>query len=198
MTSGAPVVSNRIVTVSNALTGLRLLLVPVVLGVLLIGDEPGTNRRLIALAVFIAAAVTDRLDGALARSRGEITRFGVVADPIADKVLIIAVFAALAQLGELSWWVVGVVCTREVVATAVRFAVVRRGVIAAAASGKAKTVVQIVTASVLLVPGSLVTTLMGEAAGATFVTALVAVMLILTIASGAEVVIRAWRVGRSR
>ena len=78
----------------------------------------------------MVASVTDLLDGELARSRGLVTDFGKIADPIADKALTGAALIGLSILGELPWWVTGVILVREIGVTLLRFAVIRHGVIA--------------------------------------------------------------------
>ena len=135
----------------NAFTFLRVLLVPVVLW-LLLDDRPGTDWA--AFAVFVFAAWTDSLDGAVARRFGTITRWGQLADPIADKLLIIGTLASLAVVGPVPWWAVVVITVREVAVTAARIRLVqRRGlVIPASMWGKAKTITQIVAISAYLAP----------------------------------------------
>jgi len=130
-----------LVNVANALTVLRLALVPVFVACLLAG---GTGWRVAALVVFGVASVTDLLDGRLARSRGLITDFGKIADPIADKALTGAALVTLSALGELAWWVTVVILAREISVTLLRFWVIRRGVIAASRGGKLKTLLQVV------------------------------------------------------
>ncbi len=125
---------------ANALTVLRLLLVPVFAVLLL---EDGDTTRYAALGVFVLAAYTDRVDGQIARSRGLETRFGAVADPLADKALTGAALVGLSVLGELSWWVTVVVMVREVGITVLRAALVRRhGDLPVSRGGKWKTTLQ--------------------------------------------------------
>src|SRR5436189_144452 len=83
--AGRPPQSVRVANVANALTLLRLLLVPVFAVLLLYADGSRTGWRIAAWAVFAVASITDRADGQLARSRGLVTEFGKLADPIADK-----------------------------------------------------------------------------------------------------------------
>ena len=99
--------------------------------------------RIAAFVVFGIASVTDLLDGELARRRGLITDFGKIADPIADKALTGSALVTLSWLGELPWWVTGVILVRELAVTGLRFWVIRHGVIAASRGGKTKTVLQI-------------------------------------------------------
>jgi CDP-diacylglycerol--glycerol-3-phosphate 3-phosphatidyltransferase len=92
--------------------------------------------------VFLLAAWTDRIDGQLARSRGLITSFGKMADPIADKALTGGAFVALSVLGELEWWITLLVLGRELGITLLRFFVIRHGVMPASRGGKLKTILQ--------------------------------------------------------
>ena len=128
---------------------LRLVLVPVFVACLLAG---GTGWRVAAFVVFCVASVTDLLDGRLARSRGLITDFGKIADPIADKALTGAALVTLSALGELAWWVTAVILAREVSVTLLRFWVIRRGVIAASRGGKLKTLLQVVAIALYILP----------------------------------------------
>jgi CDP-diacylglycerol---glycerol-3-phosphate 3-phosphatidyltransferase len=142
----------RLWNLANGLTVLRLLLVPVFVACLVAG---GTGWRLAALAIFCIASMTDLLDGRLARSRGLVTDFGKIADPVADKALTGAALICLSALGELPWWVTGVIMFRELGVTALRFWVIRRGVIAASRGGKAKTLLQVVAICLYVLPGTL-------------------------------------------
>ena len=139
-----------LVNVANALTVLRLVLVPVFVACLLAG---GTGWRVAAFVVFGVASVTDLLDGRLARSRGLITDFGKIADPIADKALTGAALVTLSALGELALWVTVVILAREISVTLLRFWVIRRGVIAASRGGKLKTLLQVVAIALYVLPG---------------------------------------------
>ena len=124
----------------NALTMLRILAVPVVV-VALLGETP--NGDVIAAIVFALASLTDGLDGYFARSRGSITTFGKLMDPLADKLLIIGALVSLVSLGRLEAWVAMVIIAREVAVTILRTIAAERGlVIAASWLGKAKTVLQ--------------------------------------------------------
>ena len=138
--------------VANLLTMVRILLVPVFVVFLLAG---GTAGRLAALATFCVASLTDLLDGRLARSRGLVTDFGKIADPVADKALTGAALICLSALGELPWWVTGVIMFREIGVTALRFWVIRRGVIAASRGGKAKTLLQVIAICLYVLPDTL-------------------------------------------
>lgn len=135
--------------IANVLTLTRALLVPVFIILLL---EGSVVYRWGALIVFCLAAFTDHLDGSLARSRGLITNFGKIADPIADKALVLSAFVVLWLEGSLPWWVAVVILIREVSITLLRFAVMSKVVIAASDGGKIKTVLQMLLIVVLLVP----------------------------------------------
>ena len=138
-----------LVNIANALTVLRLALVPVFVWLML---QPGDGMRLAATLVFIIASITDRLDGQLARSRGLITSFGKVADPVADKALPLSAFILLSVAGRLWWWVTIVILVRELGITLMRFFMLRRAVMAASRGGKLKTVLQIAGLIGLLTP----------------------------------------------
>src|SRR6201987_660010 len=131
----------RLINLPNLLPTARLVLVPVFLFALFAGDGHETRWRIAAFVVFAVAVITDRFDGALARSYGMVTEFGKLADPIADKALIGAALIGLSMIGDLPWWVTVVIMVREVGITALRFAVLRRGVIPASRGGKLKTLV---------------------------------------------------------
>jgi CDP-diacylglycerol--glycerol-3-phosphate 3-phosphatidyltransferase len=139
-----------VLNVANALTVLRLVLVPVFVLFLLAG---GTGWRIGALAVFLVASLTDLLDGRIARQRGLITDFGKIADPIADKALTGAALVTLSAQGALAWWVTAVILAREVGVTGLRFWVIRHGVIAASRGGKIKTLLQVLAIALYVLPG---------------------------------------------
>jgi len=139
----------------NALTALRIALVPFFVWFLWAGGTQGEESlgmRWAALVVFAVAMYTDKLDGDIARARGLITSFGKIADPIADKLLTGAAFVVLSMLGELWWWVTVVILVREWGITLLRFVVIRYGVMAASKGGKLKTVLQTVALLLLLLP----------------------------------------------
>jgi CDP-diacylglycerol--glycerol-3-phosphate 3-phosphatidyltransferase len=132
----------------NALTLLRILAVPVVVVALLGESEHGDA---FAAAVFALAAMTDGLDGYFARSRGSITTFGKLMDPLADKLLITAALISLVSLDRLEAWVAMVIIAREVAVTILRTIAAERGiVIAASRLGKLKTVLQIAAVIALI------------------------------------------------
>ncbi|GAA1830554.1 CDP-diacylglycerol--glycerol-3-phosphate 3-phosphatidyltransferase [Microlunatus capsulatus] len=137
--------------VPNALTGLRIVLVPVFAWMLLAHPD-ATGWRLATAAVFLGAILTDSLDGHLARKHNLITRFGKLADPIADKALTGMAFIGLSLVGELWWWVTVLMLLREWGITVMRFVVLRYGVMAAGRGGKLKTVLQAVAIMLYLLP----------------------------------------------
>jgi CDP-diacylglycerol--glycerol-3-phosphate 3-phosphatidyltransferase len=141
-----------LLNVANVLTVSRLALVPVFLLTLFADGGHQAGWRLIATGVFAVASITDHLDGNIARSRGLVTDFGKIADPIADKALTGSALVGLSVLGELPWWITVVIAVREVGVTLLRFWVIRHGVIPASRGGKAKTLVQIVGIVCYLLP----------------------------------------------
>jgi len=176
--------------VANALTVVRLLLVPVFVVFLAEAGHPAsTGWRLAALAAFGVASLTDLLDGQLARSRGLVTDFGKIADPIADKALTGAALISLSALGELPGWVTALILAREVGVTALRFAVIRRGVIAASAGGKLKTLLQIAAICLYLLPPSL-------SPPALVKEIVMGAALVITLVTGVDYVVRAVRLPR--
>lgn len=111
-----------------------------------------TSSTIVAATVlFIIAALTDYFDGYFAKKQGLITDFGKIMDPIADKVMMIFVFIALAYLGMMDWWMIVLIVVREVAVTVSRLKAMSRGhVLAAEQSGKIKTVCQMVSVSFAL------------------------------------------------
>ncbi|MBI3687930.1 MAG: CDP-diacylglycerol--glycerol-3-phosphate 3-phosphatidyltransferase [Actinobacteria bacterium] len=155
--AAAPAQTVRIVNIANGLTVLRLLMVPV-FAMLLVhhrGEDPGW--RLAAAAAFVGASLTDQLDGHVARSRGLITDFGKLADPIADKALTGTALVGLSALDLLPWWITLVILSREIGVTVLRFWVIRHGVIPASRGGKLKTLLQAIAITLALLPGAAVT-----------------------------------------
>ncbi len=174
--------------VANALTLVRIVLVPVFVACLLAG---GTGWRLAALAAFGVASLTDFFDGQLARSRGLVTDFGKIADPVADKALTGAALICLSALGELPWWVTGVILFREIGVTALRFWVIRRGVIAASRGGKLKTLLQIIAICLYVLPASLSPPGLLKAV-------VMGAAVIVTVVTGVDYVLQAVRLRRSK
>ena len=142
----------------NALTVSRIFIVPVLIAVMLGGSfELDTGwftltKEWLALWIFLTAATTDFLDGYLARRRRQITTFGKLLDPIADKLLISAAFISLVELGRVPAWVVVLVVGREFAVSGLRYIALAEGItISASALGKGKMVSQVVAVSLLLV-----------------------------------------------
>ncbi len=149
-------------------------------------DSESGLWRWAAVAAFAVAIYTDKLDGDIARSRGLVTDFGKIADPIADKLLIGSALVMLSVLSELPWWITIVILVREWGITALRFFVIRYGVIPASRGGKLKTVVQTVAIFLYLLPlASLAPWLVWVA----FAVMMVAVLI--TVWTGVEYVIEA-------
>jgi CDP-diacylglycerol--glycerol-3-phosphate 3-phosphatidyltransferase len=169
--------------VANALTVLRLVLVPVFLWALLHDDGDDAWWRVLAWAAFTVASVTDRVDGELARRRGIVTDFGKIADPIADKALVGAALIGLSLLDELPWWVTVLVLVREVGVTALRLVVIRHGVMPASRGGKVKTLLQGVAIGLLVLPT--------EGWVTTAALAVMGVAVVVTVVTGIDYVLRA-------
>ncbi|MFI9215508.1 CDP-diacylglycerol--glycerol-3-phosphate 3-phosphatidyltransferase [Streptomyces werraensis] len=128
--------------IANLLTMLRLLLVPAFVMLMLADGGYDPAWRSLAWAAFAVAMITDLFDGHLARTYNLVTDFGKIADPIADKAIMGAALICLSALGDLPWWVTGVILGRELGITLLRFLVIRYGVIPASRGGKLKTLTQ--------------------------------------------------------
>jgi CDP-diacylglycerol--glycerol-3-phosphate 3-phosphatidyltransferase len=140
-----------VVNVPNALTLVRLLMVPV-FGWMLLSHPLDIGWRWATTVVFIVALATDFLDGRIARRYNLITNFGKLWDPIADKAITGMAFVGLSILAELPWWVTITILVREWGITVLRFAIIKYGVMAANRGGKAKTMMQTVALCVYLAP----------------------------------------------
>ncbi|MEU0457470.1 CDP-diacylglycerol--glycerol-3-phosphate 3-phosphatidyltransferase [Streptomyces sp. NPDC006129] len=128
--------------IANLLTMLRLVLVPAFVALMLADGGYDPAWRSLAWAAFAIAMITDLFDGHLARTYNLVTDFGKIADPIADKAIMGAALICLSALGDLPWWVTGVILGRELGVTLLRFLVIRYGVIPASRGGKLKTLTQ--------------------------------------------------------
>ena len=172
--------------VPNLLTFLRALLVPVILWLLAVDSQ---TAQWWAFGIFVFAALTDSVDGWVARRWHGVTRWGQLADPIADKLLIIGSLAALAYVGELPWWAVSIIVIREVAVTLLRLRLIRgSGLVMPASSwGKAKTVSQVVAVAAFLLPGT----------GGSWPERILTVAVLLTVWSGIEYAFRAGRLTRT-
>src|SRR5436309_1933930 len=161
--------------VPNALTLVRILLVPVLVVVLLEATPHGST---VAAAVFAVAALTDGLDGYIARSRRAITTFGKVMDPIADKLLIAGALITLVSLHRVAAWVAMVIIAREFAVSGLRVAAGQQGVVIPASPlGKVKTVVQVAAILAVIATGK---------HGAWWAQVLLYVSVLVTVVSGAD------------
>jgi CDP-diacylglycerol--glycerol-3-phosphate 3-phosphatidyltransferase len=174
---------------ANALTGLRMVLVPVFLAVTVASGLVHPGLRMVACVVFSVASVTDFVDGWIARRWHLVTAFGKVADPIADKALTGSALVLLSWYGRLPWWVTVVILVRELGVTALRFWVIRRGVIPASRGGKVKTALQILAIAWYLWPFPDSWTEIGAA--------VMVAAVVVTVATGIDYVVRAVRLHRS-
>ena len=138
--------------IANALTVLRIVGVPVFGWLLLTEGGDDIDFRVWAFVAFILLMITDRIDGDIARSRGLVTNFGKLADPIADKALTGMAFVGLSIIGVLWWWVTIVLLVREWGITLMRFVVKKYGVMPASQGGRVKTVLQSVAIGGYLLP----------------------------------------------
>jgi len=161
-------------TIPNLLTLFRILLIPVLAAALLSGIESGD---VIAAIVFAVASVTDALDGWIARRNKDVTTFGKLMDPLADKLLVTSALVSLVALDRLQAWVAMVIIAREFAVTGLRQLAMEHGeVIHASSWGKIKTAAQIAMVLVLiLVEGSPL-----------WVDLLVYATVVITIASAAD------------
>ena len=187
---------STILTPANVVTILRVVLVPAWLA--LAETQPPTDGSqlsvgaLLSAALFVLLALTDKLDGYLARSRGEVTTFGKFLDPIADKLVVIVALCFLLEHGLVNSWVLLVVVAREFLVSGLRMVVAAKGtVIAASSLGKWKTATTMVSLSVLLVLRALPS---GPAAQALWWVGYVtlAAALVITAWSGIDYFVKSW------
>jgi CDP-diacylglycerol--glycerol-3-phosphate 3-phosphatidyltransferase len=184
--------------VPNALTTLRLVMVPFFGWALLVHHGADNTWRWVAWALFALAMVTDKVDGDLARKHGLVTDVGKIADPIADKAMTGMAFVGLSVIGDLWWWVTALVLFREWAVTLARLSIARNVVIAARQSGKVKTVAQTFALGLMVAPfdrlpgawhtPGLVVWWIGAA--------LLGLAVVLTVTSGLEFARDAWRQAR--
>ena len=181
--------------VANALTTLRLVMVPFFGWSLLVDHGADNTWRWVAWALFALAMVTDKVDGDLARKHGLVTDFGKIADPIADKAMTGMAFVALSVIGDVWWWVTALVLFREWAVTLARLSIARQVVIPARQSGKVKTVAQTFALGLFVAPFNqlpgvwhtpgLVVWWIGAV--------LMGLAVVLTVTSGLEFARDAWR-----
>lgn len=164
----------------NAITVARIMLIPVFVAALLTGIDSDLGA-IFAFVVFAVAALTDGLDGYLARSRNRITTMGIFLDPLADKLLVTAALVTLVQLEKIAAWVVLIIISREFAVTGLRLLAASNGdVISANKLGKAKTVSQILLILALILE------LTPNSAPDGVVIGLTVIAVFFTLASGAE------------
>ncbi|NUR72654.1 MAG: CDP-diacylglycerol--glycerol-3-phosphate 3-phosphatidyltransferase [Hamadaea sp.] len=174
-----------VLNAANVLTALRIVLVPVFVALVIVSGMTDTKWRIAAAVAFGVASLTDFVDGWIARRFGLITSFGKVADPIADKALTGAALVLLSVYSVLPWWVTLLILVREWGVTALRFWVIRYGVIAASRGGKVKTVLQIAAITWYLWPFGSPLSAVGPW--------LMAAALIVTVVTGVDYAVTALR-----
>jgi CDP-diacylglycerol---glycerol-3-phosphate 3-phosphatidyltransferase len=175
--------------IANALTLIRIALVPLFIALLLQDHGRSTGWRIAAAGAFMFAMATDRVDGELARRKQLVTDLGKIADPIADKALVGAALVALSILDELWWWVTILVLLREVLVTLMRFVVIRHGVMPAGRGGKAKTAAQALAITLYVAPL--------PSALHPLAIAVMAVAVVLTVGTGIDYAMQAVRLVRN-
>jgi CDP-diacylglycerol---glycerol-3-phosphate 3-phosphatidyltransferase len=175
--------------VANGLTVLRIVLIPVFVAVMLASGMASPSYRIAAAVAFGIASLTDFADGWIARAFNQVTLFGKVADPIADKALTGTALLLLSGYGVLPWWVTIVILVREWGVTALRFWVLRHGVIPASRGGKIKTVLQIAAIVWYIWPFGPALAAIGPW--------LMGVAMVVTVVTGADYVVRAARMRRA-
>ncbi|WP_308123604.1 CDP-diacylglycerol--glycerol-3-phosphate 3-phosphatidyltransferase [Modestobacter marinus] len=181
--AATPPQTARLVNLPNALTVLRLAVVPLFAMLLFSDGGMDDEQRIWATVFFTLAIITDRYDGMIARRRNQVTEFGKLADPIADKALTGTALVGLSALGLLPWWVTSVILVREIGVTLLRFWVIRHGVIAASRGGKAKTVLQALAIGLYILP-------LGGVLGSVRWWVMAAAV-VLTVVTGLDYVVRA-------
>jgi CDP-diacylglycerol--glycerol-3-phosphate 3-phosphatidyltransferase len=184
--------------VPNALTTLRIVMVPFFAWALLVDGGESVLWRWVAVLIFGLAMLTDKIDGDLARKHDLVTNFGKIADPIADKALTGMAFVGLSLIGDLWWWVTIVVLVREWGITALRFWVIRYGVMAAGSGGKLKTVLQTAALAGLLMPLRLLEGALEPVGLALWwvAVALMVAAVAVTVVTGVDYVVKALAVRR--
>ena len=174
---------------ANALTAVRIVLVPVFVVLVIASGMIDSGWRMVACLTFCVASATDFADGWIARRYHLVTSFGKVADPIADKALTGSALVLLSAYGKLSWWVTGLILLREWGVTALRFWVIRYGIIPASRGGKLKTALQIAAIAWYLWPVPEPLDVVGVV--------LMGAATVVTVVTGADYVIEALRLRRN-
>ncbi|MGW3783191.1 CDP-diacylglycerol--glycerol-3-phosphate 3-phosphatidyltransferase [Micromonospora chokoriensis] len=179
-----------VLNAANALTALRLVLVPVFGASVIVSGMTHAGWRMAACLIFAVASATDLVDGWIARRFGLVTSVGKVADPIADKALTGAALVLLSWYDQLPWWVTAVILVRELGITGLRFWVIRHGVIAASRGGKVKTALQILAIAWYLWPMPAALAAVGPW--------IMGAAVLVTVATGFDYIAQALRLRRPR
>lgn len=167
--------------VPNSLTLLRIILIPVFVVVIGISIPYGD---LMAAIIFIVAALTDSLDGYLARKYKQVTKLGIILDPLADKLLITAALICLVELGRLSGWIAIVILGREFAVSGLRAVKAEEGIVIPASKlGKLKTISQVL-AVILIILENVVTPFKGVGMWAMYIA------VVITVVSGVDYFIK--------
>lgn len=185
-----------VLNVPNALTVLRIVLVPIFIALLF---QKTLTAQWWAVAVFVIASLSDHLDGEIARRNGWITDFGRIADPIADKALTLGAFLALSWMGDLPWYFTILVAIRELGITWWRSVLLRQGIVVAAnMGGKLKTVLQLLLIFLMILPWA--SMLDAESVGMAIASFSVLITmwaaLIVTVWSGIDYILDGRRMGK--
>jgi CDP-diacylglycerol--glycerol-3-phosphate 3-phosphatidyltransferase len=145
-------IHQQILSLPNGITIIRILMIPLILVLLF---YIGRGYQIITALLFLGTAVTDSIDGYLARRRGIVTTLGKFLDPLADKLLIVTVLIALIPAREIPVWMVIVIVGREIAITGLRGIAVSQGIVISASTlGKYKTVFEVASISSLIFNGS--------------------------------------------
>ncbi|MFY1619934.1 CDP-diacylglycerol--glycerol-3-phosphate 3-phosphatidyltransferase [Micromonospora sp. WMMD736] len=179
-----------VLNAANALTALRLVLVPVFAASVIVSGMTHAGWRMAACLIFAVASATDLVDGWIARRFGLVTSVGKVADPIADKALTGAALVLLSWYDRLPWWVTALILVRELGITGLRFWVIRHGVIAASRGGKIKTALQILAIAWYLWPMPAALAAVGPW--------IMGAAVLVTVATGFDYILQALRLRRPR
>lgn len=178
---------------ANVVTVARIAIVPFFAWALLVYNGQSVGWRFAAAAIFFAAALTDNIDGYLARTRNWITDLGKLLDPIADKSLVGTALVLLAwPLHELPWWVPTVILAREFGVTAMRMALKKKYVLPASRGGKLKATLQVLAATLFLLPHQVLPNWIGHVAWV-----LMGVAIAVTVVTGIDYAIKGWRISRA-
>ena len=176
---------------ANRITLVRILMIPIFVFIAAIEIPHG---KLVLALIFIIAAVTDGLDGHIARKRKEITVLGKFMDPLADKLLMSAALIVLVGMNSVPAWIAIVIISREFIVTGLRTIAAAKGeIIAASKAGKQKTVTQIIAISALLLQDDLISLQFLPASAITiFAQAMLWIALIFTVYSGVDYLVKGW------